>query len=1145
MKGLLATTRAKSRFDEAPRRNRRSNKIRTNALPKRQDFVLEPLESRLLLSVTTDFVGPVALSEGTIVNVSQALGNQTEGTIAVDPTSPNEIFAASNPSTSAANSTNAGSTFTNPPFNSFAGLLTPPDRPCCDNVAVWDNFGNLFVVSLGVGPDGTIAPGGDADDTIILETSTTGAAGSFTLVATLATGFVDQPSIAVGHDSVWVTYNQNGTIFARGAAVTGLGAVGAFTAAEAATGSNGVDGQFGDIAVNPVSGAVVVTYQSDTQIFTNTDIDGLGAGGFAAQVPVTNTNVAKFDNIAAQPQRSIDAEANLTYGPDGTLYMVYTDEQPDESDDTDIFVLVSTDDGATWPDPAVQVNDDAGNNSQFLPEIAVDPMTGYVGVAWHDARFDNGQNDGIDDHDGVANNEANFFAALSTDGGLTFGTNVRLTPSASNANVGAVGTFDFGDYTGLNFFGGVLRPVWGDNSNSTGDNPAGTLQTLDLYTVGVTVAGSGGVVVNVFGDEDFTNESDNFRIVLDPSGTFVQFFINDVLEFTYAKNAIRQINVFGLGGNDNLTVDSTNGLISLGGLGSIPNNGIQYDGATGFNRLSLLQTGGLQQSDDTYSVGPAIGSGNSTIEGSTGTQTVFFENLSPVLDLVPSASLTVNATSANNAISYLVGPTSTNNGLVAIDDQEPIEFSNKDTLTINAKEGSDTISLNNPNTPTSLTEIFINGGDPSGVDTLSVTGGGDVTYTPSASDGGLLELTSSPVKINGIEILSYDGQGSNGSLTIVGTSGDDRIVHTPDANDQAGTFQVNSLLALSYQNLGSGGSLTADGGTGTDTLVYNGTNANDTFTIDGTGNIGDPGLVQLNSRLTLNTASVEALTLEGFDGDDSFTLKPAISASVYQLINLNGGGQASAIGDRVYLIGTTGADNIAISGQLVRLGVVTINGSGIEAITLDAQGGDDSITYTGVEGVKDDITITASSSLVAGAGQISVPGVTLATFTGVEWIDVNGNTGADGDEDTLTFAGTNDPDTFNIDLAAAGTSDDPILTLLQNGSLTPLLTLRSYTNFNTLNVFGLDGADTFNVYTSATIRDPDVPERNLFVDGGLPSGKKKSTDNLNIFYTLPRPKIIQSAATQDPVAGIVDLDYDTARFEVKYDGIEQVVIRKG
>ena len=71
--------------------------------------------------------------------------------------------------------------------------------------------------------------------------------------------------------------------------------------------------------------------------------------------------------------------------------------------------------------------------------------------------------------------------------------------------------------------------------------------------------------------------------------------------------------------------------------------------------------------------------------------------------------------------------------------------------------------------------------------------------------------------------------------------------------------------------------------------MYNGTAANDTFTIGSCW-----GRVNLNSRLVLNTTGVEVLTLEGLDGDDTFTLVPAISASVYSTINLNGGGQASA-----------------------------------------------------------------------------------------------------------------------------------------------------------------------------------------------------------------------------------------------------------
>jgi hypothetical protein len=171
-------------------------------------------------------------------------------------------------------------------------------------------------------------------------------------------------------------------------------------------------------------------------------------------------------------------------------------------------------------------------------------------------------------------------------------------------------------------------------------------------------------------------------------------------------------------------------------------------------------------------------------------------------------------------------------------------------------------------------------------------------------------------------------------------------------------------------------------------------------------------------------------------------------------------------------------------------------------------------------------------------GQISVAGVTLVNFSGVERIDVNGNAPSPSETDTLTFAGTNAAGTFEINLATAGSDAGPIPGLA-NDSGTPLLTLDNYTQFDTLRVLGLDGADTFNVTTAAT-----GPSRNLFVDGGLAAGKKKSTDNLNIFYTAPRPHIIHSAATEDPDAGNVDLDYGTARFVVQYDDIEQVVIKK-
>jgi hypothetical protein len=175
---------------------------------------------------------------------------------------------------------------------------------------------------------------GGGDDSIVLLTSTTGAAGSFTLVATIDTGSEDQPSVAAGAGSVWVTWNDG--LKARGACPVTDSAIGAFNAEQAVPGG----GQFGDIAINPLSGAVVVTYQTTATcadgnadgdatdpgecegpgtIFANTDADGLGAGGFGAQVSVTGINVGLFDYIPAQPGRSVDAEANLAYGPGGLI----------------------------------------------------------------------------------------------------------------------------------------------------------------------------------------------------------------------------------------------------------------------------------------------------------------------------------------------------------------------------------------------------------------------------------------------------------------------------------------------------------------------------------------------------------------------------------------------------------------------------------------------------------------------------------------------------------------------------------------------------------------------------------------------------------------------------------------------------------
>lgn len=440
---------------------------------KRGWLVVFALALASLALVVPGASGVIVVTVGPNVNVSARTGNEAEASIALDPNNTQRLFVASNPGSTAAVSTNGGTTWTRFAVGGAGGL----PASCCDNVAVFDQFGNLFLVYIN-----------SATNAVVLALSTNGGQpGSFTLLQTIDTGNIDQPTVAVGAGSVWVTWNRSGTIMARGAAVTGLGAVGTFTAAQAAPGSAGSAGQFGDIAIGP-AGQVTVCYQSNTQIFVNTDTDGLGAGGFGGQVTVGNTNVAKFDFLPAQSGRSIDAESGLAYDAsgganNGRLYIVYTDEQPDESNDMDVLLRSSNNNGANWSAP-VRVNDDAGTNSQFMPHLSIDQSTGFLGISWYDARNDSGS--GAGDTNGVANDDAQFWGTFSTTGGTTFRPNFQISAGTSNDNAAGSGV-DYGDYSWADFANGLFYPVWSDNSNSTGDNPDGALSRFDIYTARIRI----------------------------------------------------------------------------------------------------------------------------------------------------------------------------------------------------------------------------------------------------------------------------------------------------------------------------------------------------------------------------------------------------------------------------------------------------------------------------------------------------------------------------------------------------------------------------------------------------------------------------------------------------------------------------------
>src|SRR6266699_5513929 len=384
-------------------------------------------------------------------------GNEAEDAIAINPADPSNIVTMSTLADVPSGlfegvSFDGGKSWT----RRVIGAGAPLGPICCDEQLAWDRFGNLWMaylinttgnVLVAVSTDGGLTFSKVAD--VVPTTPTGSKAPSGATPKRLRSPsnnpniLGDQPSISAGPNSVWVSYTSfpSTVVQAFGASVTGLGTFGSFSATESVPTSAG-RGDYGDTAVGP-NGQVMVTYQDQTNgqggshIYTAVDANGLQPGGFADPLLLAHSRVGGFDYIPAQPDRSVDAEANLAWdrsgGPhNGRVYAIWTQETPNESNNTDIMLQYSDDNGATWT-PAVRLNDDHTANSQFNPAIAVDQATGDVAISWYDCRNDLGTG-GPGDTDGIPNDDAQFWGAFSTNGGTSFTPNLRISAGTSNSH---------------------------------------------------------------------------------------------------------------------------------------------------------------------------------------------------------------------------------------------------------------------------------------------------------------------------------------------------------------------------------------------------------------------------------------------------------------------------------------------------------------------------------------------------------------------------------------------------------------------------------------------------------------------------------------------------------------------------------------
>src|SRR2546423_12116882 len=163
----------------------------------------------------------------TNVDVSQRPGNESEETVAVNPTNPKNIVIVTNVDQSAASlvggvSFDGGADWTTKLIGDNDNL----GDACCDPSLSFDRYGNLFMTYLY-----------NVELEVPIALSTDGGL-HFNLIANIAKPpkqsssesgerglfrFVDQPTITAGVGEVWMVFNGGGPVGGTGEKVSGVG----------------------------------------------------------------------------------------------------------------------------------------------------------------------------------------------------------------------------------------------------------------------------------------------------------------------------------------------------------------------------------------------------------------------------------------------------------------------------------------------------------------------------------------------------------------------------------------------------------------------------------------------------------------------------------------------------------------------------------------------------------------------------------------------------------------------------------------------------------------------------------------------------------------------------------------------------------
>jgi hypothetical protein len=695
------------------------------------------------------------------------------------------------------------------------------------------------------------------------------------------------------------------------------------------------------------------------------------------------------------------------------------------------------------------------------------------------------------------------YAGNSTADALTFGGNGSATTfnlSAQTVTDGA-GTVSFSGLgtVNVNANGSSLTVNGGAAPDSLAYTPtgaaAGTIAESGLSTTFNFSSVAGDFTLDPLGGNNAVTVNGTSladAITATPSGANVAIQVGGLKAVKLVAADTQAVTVVGGGGDDVFTVNSTAGPVT------IP---LTFDGGAGANAVSL--TGGTATAD-TYT--PSTGL--SALTFAAGSETVQAVNTGPLFDTV-GGPLAVIGTNGDNSIDYAtgfdslanfkVGVTDSTWGQVSVDGFGPVELTNKTSLPISGRGGNDTIDLDNPNAPTGLGSITVDGG--TGTDTLVANSENkNLVLEPTALGAGTVLYFGSGLP--GIQFTGIDGAqfvGSGGTpFGIDGTAGDDQFVYTPGSTPDTGTVvgTMNTsgtafpLVPVTFTNMQQSGIVafnTFGQQGGNDNFVFNSTSANNAISVFKGGFFSGVTLSDTaNGSLfaNLNLANLAGLTVQGHGVVDTFTHDGTVPVPVAY-----SGSSASALN---FVSDRTAAVTVDLgTGTVQEAGFGTASFTGIGAVNANAGG--NSLTLAATAG-DDEMTVTPTGASAATAmltaGGPTVNGSNIGTFTA----DLAGGT------NRLIVNGTNAGDA----IAVTGSSVDV-------GALVAV----NYANVADLLVNGHSGDDTFLVTAS--------PTTSISIDGGDSVGVMPG-DRLNLNVSLADNVSYFPGPTSDSGGFVVNSD---------------------